>query len=206
MSGSCHSTSWRGSRVTQVIPMEIPVSPVVSMLTTTGTIRSTSMAGEGRGGGGGLEPTWAVLPGKNFNGCPTLVRTDRGTENGITATIQCFLRRNHHDSLAGINAHRYGSSHTNQRIEGWWSFLRKSWSTWWINFFKDMVYKGDLDTSNPIQTECLWFSFNKIIQRELDEVKDEWNDEYFPDQSKQLERVVFFITEICPVNGISNFR
>ena len=70
------------------------------------------------------------------DGCPTLIRTDRGTENGIMATVQCFLRRNDTDSRSGINAHRYGSSHSNQRIEAWWAYLRRSWSSWWMIFSK----------------------------------------------------------------------
>ena len=41
------------------------------------------------------------------DGCPTLMRTYRGTENGIMATAQCFLRRNDTDSQSSINAHRY---------------------------------------------------------------------------------------------------
>lgn len=111
-------------------------------------------------------------------GCPTLLRTDRGTENGIMATIQCFLRRNGQDSFSGICAHRYGSSHTNQRVEAWWTHLKLSWSSWWIDFFKDAVDEGHLDTSNTLHMECLWFSFSKIIQNELDEVKERWNNHY----------------------------
>jgi hypothetical protein len=97
-------------------------------------------------------------------GCPSLLRTDHGTENGIIASAQCFLRRNENDSLAGLKAHRFGSSHSNQRIEAWWAYLKPSWSSWWINFFKDMISRGDLDTSNTIQIECLWFCFNKIFR------------------------------------------
>jgi hypothetical protein len=122
---------------------------------------------------------------QEFQGCPTLLRTDRGTENGIMATVQCFLRRNHQDSLAGVSAHRYGSSHSNQRIEGWWAFLRRSWSSWWMNFFKDMVDKGELDTSNPLQMECLWFCFNKVIQNELNQVKENWNSHYIRESRHQ---------------------
>ena len=47
-------------------------------------------------------------------GCPSILRTDRGTENGIMSSSQCFLRRNGTDSLAGLKAHRFGSSHSNQ--------------------------------------------------------------------------------------------
>ena len=37
--------------------------------------------------------------------CPTIVRADRGTENGIMASAQYFLCRNHTDSLPGEKAH-----------------------------------------------------------------------------------------------------
>ena len=66
-------------------------------------------------------------------GCPTLVRTDCGTENVIIAGTQCFLRADSGDELAGEKLHRYGTSTTNQRIEAWWSYLRRSNTTWWIN-------------------------------------------------------------------------
>ena len=111
-------------------------------------------------------------------GCPTILRTDRGTENVIMSSAQCFLRRNGTDSLAGLKAHRYGSSHSNQRIEAWWAYLRRSWSSWWINFFKDMIDAGNLDASNRMHLECIWFCFSEIIQKELDEVRDEWNNHY----------------------------
>ena len=109
---------------------------------------------------------------------PTILRTDRGTENGIMASAQCFLRRNHADSLSGDKAHRYGSSHTNQRMEAWWSLLRKSWSSWWINFFKDLIARGILDTSNTLHLECLWFCFSPILKKGLEEIKESWNCHY----------------------------
>ena len=112
------------------------------------------------------------------DGCPTLIRTDRGTENGIMATIRCFLRRNDTDSQSGINAHSYGSSHSNQRTEAWWAYLRHSWSSWWIDFFKDMVDGGSLDLSDKLHCECLWFCFSKLIQNELDQVREHWNSHY----------------------------
>ena len=111
-------------------------------------------------------------------GCPSILRTDRGTENGIMSSGQCFLRRNGTDSFAGLKAHRFGSSHSNQRIEAWWAYLRRSWTSWWINFFKDLIDAGNLDTSNKMHMECIWFCFNKIIQKELDEVREEWNNHY----------------------------
>ena len=62
---------------------------------------------------------------RKYDGCPTLLRTDNGTEN-VMAGMQCYFRSNGADEFAGVKAHRYGSSPANQRIECWWSFLRKN--------------------------------------------------------------------------------
>ena len=115
---------------------------------------------------------------KITNGCPRILRTDCGTENGVMASMQCYLRAPGNDEQAGLSAHVYGSSHSNQRIERWWSFLRHDRSTWWINFFKDLVERNVVDTSNEISMECLWFCFNNILQADLDSVKDNWNSHY----------------------------
>ncbi|XP_028416034.1 uncharacterized protein LOC114539597 [Dendronephthya gigantea] len=113
-----------------------------------------------------------------YGGCPTLLRTDNGTENVNMAAIQAFLRCGGEDELAGSNAHRYGSSPANQRIECWWSFLRKNRSNWWINFFRDLIERGDLSTSNDLQKECLWFCFAKLLQDDLNSVTKHWNSHY----------------------------
>ena len=115
---------------------------------------------------------------KITNGCPRILRTDCGTENGVMASMQCYLRAPGNDEQAGLSAHVYGSSHSNQRIERWWSFLRHDRSTWWINFFKDLVERNVVDTSNEISMEYLWFCFNNILQADLDSVKDNWNSHY----------------------------
>ena len=62
---------------------------------------------------------------RKYDGCPTLLRTDNGTEN-VMAGMQCYFRSNGADEFAGVKAHRCGSSPANQRIECWWSFLRKN--------------------------------------------------------------------------------
>ena len=63
---------------------------------------------------------------QEHRGCPRLLRTDPGTENGTMAAIQCYLRMNDDDELAAEKAHRYGSSTRYQRIECWWSHLKES--------------------------------------------------------------------------------
>ena len=115
---------------------------------------------------------------KEQKSCPAVLRTDKGTKNGIMSAAQCFLRRNHTDTDRGVRAHRYGSSHSNQRIEAWWAMLRRSWASWWINFFKDLVSTGVLDTSSELHLECLWFCFGKIMKKALNDVKESWNNHY----------------------------
>ena len=64
--------------------------------------------------------------------CPQYLRADCGTENGIIAGVQCFFR-------ISEDAHRYETSVSNQRIEDWWSHMRKGFTNWLIEFFKDLV-------------------------------------------------------------------
>ena len=56
---------------------------------------------------------------EEVGGCPSLLRTDCGTENVVIAGVQSFLRAECDDNLAGEKAHRYGSSTGNQWIEAW---------------------------------------------------------------------------------------
>ena len=69
---------------------------------------------------------------KKIRFCPQYVQADCGTENGILAGIQGSF-------LMSQDVHRYGSSQSNQRIKNWWSHLRKGFTTWVIEFFKDLV-------------------------------------------------------------------
>lgn len=59
---------------------------------------------------------------KETKGCPLIVRTDCGTENGMMASMQCYFRQDGDDSFSGDKSHRYGSSPANQRIEGLFYF------------------------------------------------------------------------------------
>ena len=97
-------------------------------------------------------------------GCPEKVRTDNGTENGTIAIMQCHFRDD-------INAHSYGKSTANQRIEGWWSYFRRNRTTWWINLLKDLIETGEFSPGNEVEMECLWFCLAGLIQQDLDFVK-----------------------------------
>ena len=112
---------------------------------------------------------------KELGGCPLLLVSDCGTENGIAAAMQCTFRAEDQDELAGEKSHRYCSSPDNQRIEGWWSFFRRNRSNWWISLFKDMVDYGLLHLGNALHMECLWFCFSRLLQDDLNKVRDHWN-------------------------------
>ena len=63
---------------------------------------------------------------EEVGGCPSLLRTDCGTENVVIAGVQSFLRVECDDDLAGEKAHRYGPSTGNQWIEAWRSSYHRS--------------------------------------------------------------------------------
>ena len=96
------------------------------------------------------------------------LRTDCGTENGVMAAMQCTFQED-------AEAHKYGSSPSNQRIEGWWAFYRRNRSDWWINFFKSLMEQEIFNPGDEIQMACLWFCFAQLLQDDLDKVKEHWN-------------------------------
>ena len=112
---------------------------------------------------------------KAAHGCPARVYTDRGTENGLIAAMQCYFRAEGVDEYAGFRAHKYVKSVRNQRIEGYWSHYRRQRASWWIDFFNDLHESDILDLTSEIHREALWFSFADVLQNDLDKVKDYWN-------------------------------
>lgn len=69
----------------------------------------------------------------------------------------------------------YGRSTANQRIEGWWSMLRKHCSDWWIKYFKDLRDRRLFNDDDIIHRECLKFCFMDLLQNELHKVAKLWN-------------------------------
>ena len=41
-----------------------------------------------------------------------------------------------------------------------------------------MCDRGTLNMTDPLQRECLWFCFARVLQTGLDEVRDSWNTHY----------------------------
>ena len=102
---------------------------------------------------------------------PRAIRSDRVTENTIICGTQLFLRRNADYLVSNKNCFVYGSSARNQRIECWWSILRRGRLNWWINFFKDMPAENVVDTSLIYHVEFLRLCFLGILQEELAETR-----------------------------------
>lgn len=75
---------------------------------------------------------------KKMKCAPRVIRGDCGTENSNISFLQLLLRYNHRDSLAGMKSFMYGKSTSNQRIEAWWSYLRRQGVHWWINKLNDL--------------------------------------------------------------------
>ena len=120
---------------------------------------------------------------QHLGGCPRKLVSDLGTENGIIAAMQSFFRDD-------LNAHYYVPSR-NQRIKSWWSQYRKSRSTWWINFFKDLGDNRVFNQANELESEAMWFCFAPLLQADLDEMKHHWNTHYIRKSRHDTDRIFY---------------
>ena len=120
--------------------------------------------------------TYFIECTEKLNLIPRPVRSDRGSENTILGEIQKYLRREHNDAVAGDEIFRYGPFVNNQRIESWWDFFKKSRSSWWMTYFKDLIDEGIYDPTINHQKMCLYFTFSGLLQQDLDEIKNMWNN------------------------------
>ena len=109
------------------------------------------------------------------DGTPRVVRSDAGTENNLTREIQTFLRKHNNDSMRGKKSFQVGKSTSNQRIEMFWSFLKKGFTQRWRNFFTDLRDSGRFIDSNELHINCIRFCFLPLIQRQLDMFRCTWN-------------------------------
>ena len=100
--------------------------------------------------------------------CPQVLRTDCGTENGAMAAVQVLLHRNN-------ASHRYGTSVANQRIECFWSQLRRTRVGFLIGNFKALVDNNELDLHDSTDIGCCRFAFMDYVQYELDAIRTYWN-------------------------------
>ena len=75
-------------------------------------------------------------------------------------------QRNEEDVLLSF---RITSSPRNQRIESYWSCMRRDRIGWWKSFFEDMV-DLELFESDIVVVECIRFCFMELLHNELNSI------------------------------------
>ena len=109
---------------------------------------------------------WSAIKKQGL--CPNLLKTDCGSENGDIVAVHCFL-------TGSKLPYRYGALCSNQRIENWWSHLKRWFSAWVIDYFKQLVHDGIYVPGNVAHMECICFGYANFLQCKLDIVKNEFN-------------------------------
>ena len=89
--------------------------------------------------------------------------------------------------------------------------LRRSGTDWWIRFFQGNCAGGIIDNTDYLHIKCFKFCFFPLIQKELDDVKDYWNnhpicDQYSQtgNQDQQVGQMFFILLGTVPVNTYIN--
>ena len=100
---------------------------------------------------------------EEHGGAPTKMRSDLGTENSSIECMQIFLRSNHQDRHAAHQSFMKGASKTNQRIEAWWSILRRQNAQYYMNMFGHLKDEG-MFSGDFLDKSLIQFCFLKLIQ------------------------------------------
>ena len=67
-----------------------------------------------------------------------------------------------------MKSFQYGRSTSNQRIEAWWSVLKRDTLASWIGYFRDLHDQDLYDDSDPMHVEALLFCYLGFLQDSLD--------------------------------------
>lgn len=138
---------------------------------------------------------------EQLGGCPQRCRCDLGTENTVIEEIQVLFHALSNYEIVR-NCFLYGKSTSNQRIEAWWSILRRQNADWWINFFKDLRQSNLFNDADPLHVECIRYCFMDVLQKELNQVVIQWN-QHTMQVKKNNESpggkpdILFFVPDSC---------
>ena len=109
-----------------------------------------------------------------IGGLPVKVKADDGTEHSLIEAIHIYLR-----SLNGngdeLESFSKISSPQNQRIESYWSILRRDRMGWWRRFLQDLVDLELFSSDDPVIVDCIRFCFMSLIRADLRSIAEEWN-------------------------------
>ena len=117
--------------------------------------------------------------------CPKVLRIVRGNENIYCEDLQAFFSGDPESFL-------HAQFLKNQRMEAFWSRLKKFKLSQWISFFKSLekvcFYKLQFDTHK----EVIIFCFLSVIQNELNKFVLKWNHQTVRQSQMHLEETYFF--------------
>lgn len=100
---------------------------------------------------------------KMVGGCPRTVRSDQGTENIVTERIQKALHELFNEYILTTPPFLYGRSTHNQRIEAWWSIVRKHNAQYWMNLF-EMLKEENLFDGGFTDKSLIQYCFMNLVQ------------------------------------------
>ena len=104
----------------------------------------------------------------NLGRAPNTLRMDLGTENVYCEELQVFFTKS-------SNSFLYAASTRNQRIEAFWSRLKKLNLSWWIDFFSNLIKCRIFNPGSHLHREALIFRFMPVIQAQLNDFVRIWN-------------------------------
>jgi len=90
----------------------------------------------------------------------------------------------------------------NQRIECWWSCLRKGWAQIWMNLFDDLIFFNSFEPTDNVQIVVAKFCFMHIIRHEINDFIDYWKSHTDWEGRWQVDAWEEFLTRfiICPTS------
>ena len=112
-----------------------------------------------------------------FGGVPKYISVDDGTEHSIIEPMYIYLSSldSNREESDVLKSFKIISSPKNQRIEAYWSCLRRDKIGWWKEFFEDLNDLGFFDPSDEAVLECMRFCFMALIREDLSSIKSDWN-------------------------------
>ena len=119
---------------------------------------------------------------KNLTFVPTIIRSDKGSENALIESLQIGLRTSHSDKFAGEKSYIKGRSVKNQRIESYWGQMRRHTVDYYIQFFKCMAERNLFDGSS-LHTKCLQYCFGPLIKYDIKCTMQLWNTHHIRKQA-----------------------
>ena len=93
----------------------------------------------------------------NLGRAPNTLQMDLGTESVYCEEFLVFFTKN-------SNSFLYAASNRNQRIELFWSRLKKFNLSWWIDFISDLTKCRIFNPGSQFHREALIFIFLPVIQ------------------------------------------